>query len=272
MSPSAATRRASSSGAISCRSRKTRLKQWPRSAACRHEVVRGAARLYAGGGRGGQCNSAIFYGLGVTEHAQGSTMVIGIANLAMACGMVGREGVGVNPLRGQNNVQGSCDMGSFPHELPGYRHISDSTVRSPVRCCMGCDAEPGAGAAHPEHAGRGARRQLQGAVRSRRRPGAVRPGHAARRGGALKHGVRGGAGHLPERDGQVRPRLPARRIVPRKGRHLHQRRAPHQPRASGDAAAVGQGGLGGDAGVRERARLPDALRPTRRRSWTRSPR
>jgi len=87
--------------------------------------LRAAARLYAQGP-----NSAIYYGLGVTEHSQGSTMVMGIANLAMACGMVGREGVGVNPLRGQNNVQGSCDMGSFPHELPGYRHISDTTTRS----------------------------------------------------------------------------------------------------------------------------------------------
>jgi formate dehydrogenase major subunit len=86
--------------------------------------LRAAARLYATGG-----NSAIYYGLGVTEHSQGSTMVMGMANLAMATGNVGREGVGVNPLRGQNNVQGSCDMGSFPHELPGYRHVSDNTVR-----------------------------------------------------------------------------------------------------------------------------------------------
>ncbi len=88
------------------------------------KLVREAARLYATGG-----NAAIYYGLGVTEHSQGSTMVIGIANLAMATGNIGREGVGVNPLRGQNNVQGSCDMGSFPHELPGYRHISDPVVR-----------------------------------------------------------------------------------------------------------------------------------------------
>ena len=88
-------------------------------------MVRGAARLYATGG-----NGAIYYGLGVTEHSQGSTMVIGIANLAMATGNIGRPGVGVNPLRGQNNVQGSCDMGSFPHELPGYRHISDDTTRA----------------------------------------------------------------------------------------------------------------------------------------------
>ena len=87
--------------------------------------LREAARLFAKAG-----NAAIYYGLGVTEHSQGSTAVMGIANLAMATGNLGREGVGVNPLRGQNNVQGSCDMGSFPHELPGYRHISDAGVRA----------------------------------------------------------------------------------------------------------------------------------------------
>jgi formate dehydrogenase major subunit len=87
--------------------------------------VRAAARLYANAP-----NGAIYYGLGVTEHSQGSTMVMGIANLAMVTGNLGREGVGVNPLRGQNNVQGSCDMGSFPHELPGYRHLSDKVTRA----------------------------------------------------------------------------------------------------------------------------------------------
>ncbi|GAB3812956.1 formate dehydrogenase subunit alpha [Kribbella italica] len=86
--------------------------------------VRAAARLYATGG-----NGAIYYGLGVTEHSQGSTTVMAMANLAMATGNIGRSGVGVNPLRGQNNVQGSCDMGSFPHELPGYRHVSDDGAR-----------------------------------------------------------------------------------------------------------------------------------------------
>jgi formate dehydrogenase major subunit len=88
------------------------------------ETVRAAARLFAS-----VPNAAIYYGLGVSEHSQGSTMVMGIANLAMATGNLGREGVGVNPLRGQNNVQGSCDMGSFPHELPGYRHVSNDKVR-----------------------------------------------------------------------------------------------------------------------------------------------
>ena len=101
------------------------------------EIIRGAARLYATGG-----NAAIYYGLGVTEHAQGSTTVMGIANLAMCTGNVGREGVGVNPLRGQNNVQGSCDVGSFPHELPGYRHISDSTVRGQFEQAWGVTLNP----------------------------------------------------------------------------------------------------------------------------------
>ena len=89
------------------------------------DIIRKAARLYALGDK-----SAIYYGLGVTEHSQGSTMVMGMANLAMATGNVGFIGAGVNPLRGQNNVQGSCDMGSFPHELPGYRPIEDDIARS----------------------------------------------------------------------------------------------------------------------------------------------
>ncbi|MFC4256892.1 formate dehydrogenase subunit alpha [Altererythrobacter xixiisoli] len=104
------------------------------------EAVRGAARLFATGG-----NGAIYYGLGVTEHSQGSSTVMSIANLAMATGNIGRRGVGVNPLRGQNNVQGSCDMGSFPHELSGYRHISDGATRKLFEDDWGVklDSEPG---------------------------------------------------------------------------------------------------------------------------------
>jgi len=102
--------------------------------------LRGAARLYATGG-----NAAIYYGLGVTEHSQGSTTVMAIANLAMATGNLGRPGVGVNPLRGQNNVQGACDMGSFPHEFSGYRHVSDDAAREMFETVWGVDIdnEPG---------------------------------------------------------------------------------------------------------------------------------
>ena len=104
------------------------------------ETLRAAARLFATA-----ANGAIYYGLGVTEHSQGSTMVMAMANLAMATGNIGREGVGVNPLRGQNNVQGSCDMGSFPHEFPGYRHVSDDATRALFEKAWGRPllAEPG---------------------------------------------------------------------------------------------------------------------------------
>lgn len=104
------------------------------------QQIREAARLYASAP-----NAAIYYGLGVTEHSQGSTMVMGMANLAMATGNLGRSGVGVNPLRGQNNVQGSCDMGSFPHEFAGYRHVSDDAVREQFEALWGSTlrGEPG---------------------------------------------------------------------------------------------------------------------------------
>ncbi len=103
-------------------------------------LIRDAARLFAAGP-----NAAIYYGLGITEHSQGSTAVMALANLAMATGNIGRPGTGVNPLRGQNNVQGSCDMGSFPHELPGYRHISNPDVRAIYEREWGVtlDPEPG---------------------------------------------------------------------------------------------------------------------------------
>jgi formate dehydrogenase major subunit len=104
------------------------------------DQVRAAARAYAAAH-----NGAIYYGLGVTEHSQGSTMVMAMANLAMATGNIGREGVGVNPLRGQNNVQGSCDMGSFPHEFSGYRHVSDSTVREQFEALWGVPMRPDPG-------------------------------------------------------------------------------------------------------------------------------
>ncbi len=97
--------------------------------------IRGAARLYASGKAG------IYYGLGVTEHSQGSTTVIGLANLAMATGNIGMDAGGVNPLRGQNNVQGSCDMGSFPHEFPGYRPVTDAAVRGSFEADWGVDLD-----------------------------------------------------------------------------------------------------------------------------------
>ncbi|MCY4129983.1 MAG: formate dehydrogenase subunit alpha [Gammaproteobacteria bacterium] len=104
------------------------------------ESLRNAAHLYAAAP-----NASVYYGLGVTEHSQGSAMVMGMANLAMATGNIGRPGVGINPLRGQNNVQGSTDVGSFPHELPGHRPVVSEAVRSSFNELWGItlDDEPG---------------------------------------------------------------------------------------------------------------------------------
>ena len=106
--------------------------------------VRAAARLYATGG-----NGAIYYGLGVTEHSQGSTMVMGMCNLAMATGNIGKNGVGINPLRGQNNVQGSCDMGSFPHEFPATAMSLRDAVRESFERDWGVSCKPSPACASP---------------------------------------------------------------------------------------------------------------------------
>ncbi len=92
-----------------------------------------AARLYGRADR-----ALILYGLGVTEHHDGSLGVMGCANLALLTGNVGRKGAGVNPLRGQNNVQGACDLGALPNVLPGYQSCDDPRVRAKFEKAWGC--------------------------------------------------------------------------------------------------------------------------------------
>ena len=229
------------------------------------QTIRGAARLYATGG-----NGAIYYGLGVTEHSQGSTAVMAIANLAMATGNIGRPGVGVNPLRGQNNVQGSCDMGSFPHELPGYRHVANPAVRAIYENEWGVTLDPEPGLRIPNMLDAARRGLVPRHLHPGRGHRAVRSRHQARHRRPGGDGMRRGARPVPERNSELRARVPAGRDVPGKGRHVHQRRTPHQPGAQGDGAARRHGGLGGDAGDRQRHGLPDGTTPIRRRSWTRS--
>ncbi|TKJ44994.1 formate dehydrogenase subunit alpha [Candidatus Aerophobetes bacterium Ae_b3a] len=83
-----------------------------------------AARMYASGKR-----SSIVFSMGITQHTTGTDNVLSLANLAMLCGNVGREGTGVNPLRGQNNVQGACDLGALPNVYPGYQKVTDEQIR-----------------------------------------------------------------------------------------------------------------------------------------------
>jgi len=88
------------------------------------EQIEAAARMYAGAKAG-----SILYCMGITQHVSGTDNVKSLANLAMLCGNVGIEGGGVNPLRGQNNVQGACDMGGLPNVFSGYQSVADSAAR-----------------------------------------------------------------------------------------------------------------------------------------------
>lgn len=99
--------------------------------------LRAAARLYATAERAPIC-----YCLGVTEHSTGTEGVMSLSNLAMLVGKLGREGCGVNPIRGQNNVQGACDMGASPTDLPGYQKVSDPAVRTKFEQAWGVPLNP----------------------------------------------------------------------------------------------------------------------------------
>ena len=210
-------------GGVRRRAEATARRRSRRSPACRPRRFAARPRLYATGG-----NAAIYYGLGVTEHSQGSTTVMAIANLAMATGNIGRPGVGVNPLRGQNNVQGSCDMGSFPHELSGLSPCLRPTRRANCfEALWGVTLDNEPGLRIPNMLDAAVDGIVQGPLRPGRGHPAVRPGHPARRRRPGGHGMRRGAGPVPERDRELRPRLPARLDLPGKGRDLHQRRAAH---------------------------------------------
>ncbi len=87
------------------------------------EDIRKAARMYSQAEK-----ASIFYSMGVTQHTTGTQGVMSISNLALLCGNIGKESCGVNPLRGQNNVQGACDLGALPSDLPGYQKVFRSDV------------------------------------------------------------------------------------------------------------------------------------------------
>ena len=96
-----------------------------------------AARLYAQAP-----NSSILYAMGITQHATGTNNVLALANLAMATGQIGKPSSGVNPLRGQNNVQGSCDMGGLPNFYTGYQRVDDEAVRQKFEKAWGISLSP----------------------------------------------------------------------------------------------------------------------------------
>lgn len=98
------------------------------------EKIRLVAREYARAEK-----ATILYTMGVTQHTCGTHNVFSVANLAMLCGQIGRASTGVNPLRGQNNVQGACDMGALPNVLTGYQSVSDGAVREKFGKAWECE-------------------------------------------------------------------------------------------------------------------------------------
>ena len=115
------------------------------------EQIEEAARIYAFGERvrghslygGKRGHSAIFYAMGITQRSNGTDMVKTLANLAMLCGQIGKRSTGVNPLRGQANVQGACDMGGLVNVYPGYQHVTDDEKRGKIADTWHVDSLPG---------------------------------------------------------------------------------------------------------------------------------
>ncbi len=101
------------------------------------EDLREAARLYSRSG-----NAFILFAMGITQHTTGTDNVVSLANLAMATGNVGKEGAGVCPLRGQNNVQGACDMGALPNVFPGYQQVANEEIRKKFEDAWGVTLAP----------------------------------------------------------------------------------------------------------------------------------
>lgn len=97
------------------------------------ETIIEAARVYAKAGK-----ASIIYSMGITQHSKGTDNVLSSANLAMLTGNVGKESTGVNPLRGQNNVQGACDMGALPNVYPGYQAVTNPDLRAKFEKAWGC--------------------------------------------------------------------------------------------------------------------------------------
>lgn len=109
------------------------------------ETIREVAREYAQAKR-----AVVLYTMGITQHTCGTNNVLAIANLAMLCGHVGRESSGLYPLRGQNNVQGACDMGALPDMLPGYQRLDDPKVQAKFKAAWNAPLPKEPGLTAPE--------------------------------------------------------------------------------------------------------------------------
>ena len=163
-------------------------------------------------------------------------------------------------------------MGSFPHELPGYRHVSDDATRELFESALGRRRSTTSRAcAFPTCSMPRSKARSRASTSRARTSCSPTPTRIMWSAGLAGDGMRRRAGSLPQRDGELRPCLPARLHLPRKGRHLHQCRAAHPARAQGDGAArTAMGDWEITLVLAKAMGYPDALRASRPRSWTRS--
>ncbi len=223
--------------------------------------IRRAARIYAGAKA-----AAMYWGMGISQSTHGTDNTLTLTNLALLCGHIGRPGTGLNPLRGQNNVQGCSDVGGVPSFYTAYQPVDRSRRARRVRGGLGRAAACRAGPDHHRDGGRHPDGRGQGLVRDGREPADERAEPGARPPRRRAAGVLRRPGHLLQRDQRLRRRDPARGQLRREGRHLHQLRPPRPARAPGSSAARPGprrlGDRGGSGAADDRA--DDGRRTTRR--------
>ncbi len=186
------------------------------------EDIRASAREYAS-----ERHAAIFYTLGITEHACGVDNIWSLSNLVLMTGHLGYESTGLNALRGQNNVQGLNDSGANPSYLPGYQPVDDPEVRQKFFEGWGVEVPEATGYRLDQMMSGLHDDRVKALVPDRGEPGADRAERAPRGGGARQARVPDLAGHLPAGHGEeVRGRGASRILVRREGRDLHEHGAP----------------------------------------------
>ncbi len=162
------------------------------------DKIRQAARLFGRAKR-----AIVLYGMGITQHTTGSDNVKAVANLLMLTGNLGRRGTGFAPLRGQNNVQGACDMGALPAFYPGYQKRRQSGRARGLRKGLGKELEHKAGTYHHGDGPGRSRGAAPGPLRDRGEPPAQRARYQPRERGSVEVGDVDRTGHLPHRDGTI---------------------------------------------------------------------
>ncbi len=155
------------------------------------EKIAEAARIYAT-----EKPSAILYAMGITQHSHGTDNVIATANLAMLTGNIGKPASGVNPLRGQNNVQGACDMGALPNVYPGYQAVADANVRGKFEAAWGCSLPPSPGLTITEIIDAAYRGKIKAVYLIGENPLLSEPDISPCQGSAGEAGISGGPGHI----------------------------------------------------------------------------